>query len=103
MSLLWHAKNRGDHRTEGLLCVINLKTWETKMHIALTASHDLGTRAFRFHVVRLIRKPSTTSSSPASSGSRIDCRGRAIPHLLRHPGEGDVLGVDGGIHLGGLP
>ena len=53
MSLLRHAKNRGDHRTEALLRVINLKTWETKMHIALTAFHDLGTRAFRFHVVWL--------------------------------------------------
>jgi len=50
------AKNHGDHRnrTEALLRVINLKTWETKMHIALTASHDLGSRAFRFHAVRLI-------------------------------------------------
>jgi hypothetical protein len=54
MSLLWQTKNRGDHRTEALFRVINLKTWETKMHIALTAFHDLGTRAFRFHVVRLI-------------------------------------------------
>ena len=27
MSLLRQAKNRGDHRTEALLCVINLKTW----------------------------------------------------------------------------
>jgi len=54
MSLVRQAKNRGDHRTEALLRVINLKTWETKMHIALTASHDLGTRAFRFHVVWLI-------------------------------------------------
>jgi hypothetical protein len=34
--------------------VINLKTWETKMHIALMTFHDLGTQAFRFHVVWLI-------------------------------------------------
>ncbi len=34
--------------------MINLKTWETKMHMTLTAFHDLGTRAFRFHVFRLI-------------------------------------------------
>ncbi len=54
MSLLRHVENCGDHRTEALLRVINLKTWETKMHIALTASHDLGSRAFRFHAVRLI-------------------------------------------------
>ena len=54
MSLLRHAKNRGDHRTKALLRVINLKTWETKMHITLTAFHDLGTRAFRFQIFRLI-------------------------------------------------
>jgi hypothetical protein len=54
MSLLRQAKNRWDHRMEALLRVINLKTWETKMHIALTAFHDLGTRAFRFYGVRLI-------------------------------------------------
>jgi hypothetical protein len=51
MSLLGHATNCGDHRTEALLRVINLKTWETKMHIALTEFHDLGTRAFGFQVV----------------------------------------------------
>ena len=54
MSLVRQAKNCGNHRMEALLHAINLKTWETKMHIALTAFHDLGTRAFRFHVVLLI-------------------------------------------------
>ena len=39
---------------EALLRVINLKTWETMVHIALTASHDQGAQAFRFRVVRLI-------------------------------------------------
>ena len=40
-ALRLNAKDRGDHRTEVLFGVKNLKTWDTKMNITLAASHDL--------------------------------------------------------------
>jgi hypothetical protein len=39
-ALIWQAKDPGDHRNEAFTRVINLKTWDAKMHIALAASHD---------------------------------------------------------------
>jgi hypothetical protein len=40
MALIWKAKYPGDRRNEEFTRVINLKTWDAKMHIALMASHN---------------------------------------------------------------
>ena len=39
MVLLLQAKDHGDHRNKALARVINLKTWDARMHIAL-AGYD---------------------------------------------------------------
>jgi hypothetical protein len=40
MALIRQAKDPGDHRNEAFTRVVNLKTWDANMHIALVASHD---------------------------------------------------------------
>jgi hypothetical protein len=43
MSSVLAKKNLGDLRTEALLRVKNLPTWQTKIDLAFMAFHDLGT------------------------------------------------------------